>query len=152
MRTALDVAMYFLCRVDRDAGDTMSALKLQKLVYYAQAWSLVLRDKPLFSENIEAWPHGPVVYDVWNNYREYKHTAIPEPEVCDLNFSEDEIEVLEEVWNTYGELSARQLENLTHSEQPWQEAREGLDPGEKSREVISCETMKSYYEQYLINC
>lgn len=150
MRSALDVAKYFLCRIDREAGDTMSPLKLQKLLYYAQAWSLVLRDQPLFPEEIQAWPHGPVVYDVWNNYRDYKYTAIPEPEVCELDFSEDEIEVLEEVWNAYGELGARSLEDLTHSEYPWIEARKGLDPAERSQKVISHETMKSYYEKYLV--
>ncbi|MEH2412837.1 Panacea domain-containing protein [Nostoc sp.] len=150
MPSALDVAKYFICRIDREAGDTISALKLQKLVYYAQAWSLVLQDLPLFPEQIQAWPHGPVVYDVWNSYRDYKHTAIPEPETYDLDFSEDEIEVLEEVWNAYGELGARQLEKLTHDEHPWVQARKGLDPGEKSQEVISHETMKSYYEKYLV--
>lgn len=150
MRDALDVAKYFLCRVDREAGDTISPLKLQKLVYYAQAWSLVLRDEPLFQQNIQAWPHGPVVYDVWNTYKEYKHTAIPQPDACELDFTDDELEVLEEVWNTYGELSARQLVHLTHSEQPWIEARQGLDPEEKSQEVILHETMKSYYEKYVV--
>ncbi len=129
---------------------SISALKLQKLVYHAQAWSLVLRDRPLFQQNIEAWPHGPVVYDVWNAYREYKNTAIPEPEVCEFEFTDDELEVLEEVWNAYGELSARQLEHLTHSEQPWVEARKRLDPGEKSQEVILHETMKSYYQKYVV--
>ncbi|MDF5724576.1 MAG: DUF4065 domain-containing protein [Rhizonema sp. PD37] len=150
MQSALDVAEYFLCRVDRDAGDTISALKLQKLVYYAQAWSLVLRNEPLFSEDIQAWAHGPAVYEVWNHYKDYKHTDILETGPCESDFSEDELEVLEEVWNTYGELSARQLENLTHSEQPWIEARKGLDSGAKSQEVISHETMKSYYEKYLV--
>ncbi len=150
MHCALDVAKYFLCRVDREAGDTISALKLQKLVYYAQGWSLVLRNEPLFLEDIQAWAHGPVVYEVWNHYKDYQHTDIPETEPCESDFSEDELEVLEEVWNTYGELSARQLENLTHSEQPWIEARKGLDSGAKSHEVISHETMKSYYEKYLV--
>jgi len=150
MQNALDVAKYFLCRVDRDAGDTISALKLQKLVYYAQAWSLVLRNKPLFREDLQAWPHGPVVYEVWDYYKAYKHTDIPAPKQCKLNFSDTEQEVLEEVWNAYGELSARQLEKLTHSEEPWIEARKGLDPSAKSQEVISHETMKSYYEKYLV--
>ncbi len=153
MRSALDVAKYFLCRIDRDAGDTISPLKLQKLVYYAQAWSLVLRDKPLFSEKIQAWSHGPVVYEVWNTYKEHRHTAIPAPDaddLCALDFIDDELEVLEEVWNVYGELSARQLEHLTHTESPWLDARKGVDPGERSQEVISHEKMKSYYEKYVV--
>ena len=51
MKSAVDVARYFLCHVDREAGDTISPLKLQKLVYYAQAWSLVFRSQPLFDIN-----------------------------------------------------------------------------------------------------
>ena len=56
-----DVAQYFLAKADEDAGDLMSNLKLQKLVYYAQGFALVLLEKPLFPERIEAWIHGPVV-------------------------------------------------------------------------------------------
>jgi uncharacterized phage-associated protein len=150
MQSALNVAKYFLRCVDREAGDTISVLKLQKLLYYAQAWSLVLRNQPLFWENIQAWSHGPMVCDVWDYYKEYKHTDIPTPEQCELDFSDSELEVLEEVWNTYGELSARQLEKLTQSEEPWIEARKGIDPGAKSQEFISHEIMKSYYEKYLL--
>lgn len=51
MKSAVEVPRYFLCRVDREAGDTISPLKLQKLVYYAQAWSLVFRNQPLFDIN-----------------------------------------------------------------------------------------------------
>ena len=94
-----------------------------------------------------------IPYEVWNAYKEHRHTAIPAPDSCDLcalNFTDDELEVLEEVWNTYGELSARQLEHLTHTETPWLDARKGVDPGEKSQEVISHEKMKSYYEKYVV--
>ncbi len=145
LKSASDVACYFLCRVDRDAGDTISLLKLQKLVYYAQAWSLVLRKKPLFYQEIEAWVSGPVVRDVWNEYQVYQYGDIPVSHHCDIEFEEDELEVLEEVWNTYGELSARHLQNLTHSELPWRNAREGLEPAEKSKNVISLDDMQSYY-------
>jgi uncharacterized phage-associated protein len=55
MKNAIDVARYFSCRVDREAGDTISLLKLPKLVYCAQAWSLVFRSQPLFYQDIEAW-------------------------------------------------------------------------------------------------
>lgn len=149
MKSALDIARYFLYRVDRDVGETISPLKLQKLVYYAQAWSLVLRDKPLFPEKIQAWIHGPAIYEVWDNYKEYQYGSIPEPKEELPDFEEDEIEVLEEVWNTYGELSAKRLEDLTHSEDPWINARNGLSPAEKSSNVISHEDMKTYYASFL---
>ena len=146
MKSALDVARYFLCRLDREAGDTISPLKLQKLVYYAQAWSLVFRKQPLFDQDIEAWVHGPVVREVWNEYQDYKYRDIPEPtDFGEINFAEDEIEVLEEVWSAYGEFSARHLEELTHSEKPWIEARKGLEPASNSTNIISHDRMKNYY-------
>lgn len=146
MKSALDVARYFLSRLDREAGDTISPLKLQKLIYYAQAWSLVFRNQPLFYQDIEAWVHGPIVREVWNNYQDYKYRDIPEPtDFVEINFAEDEIEVLEEVWNVYGELSAKRLEELSQSEKPWIEARKGLEPAAKSTNIISHGQMKNYY-------
>ena len=149
MKNALDVARYFLRRLDREAGDTISPLKLQKLLYYAQAWRLVLRERPLFSEAIEAWVSGSVVREVWDRYKAYKYHDIPQPDTENIEFLEDEIEVLEEVWESYGELSARQLRDLTHSETPWLNARNGLEPAEKSVNPIPHEDMKVYYSQFV---
>jgi uncharacterized phage-associated protein len=142
MKSALDVARYFLCLVDREAGDTISLLKLQKLVYYAQAWSLVFRGQPLFFQDVEAWVSGPVVRD---EYKAYKYSDIPANDRCEAEFDEDEIEVLEEVWNAYGELSAKHLAELTRSETPWLNARQGLEPAENSTKIISLDDMKSCY-------
>ena len=149
MKSALDVACYFLRRLDREAGDTISTLKLQKLIYYAQAWSLVFRNKPLFYQDIEAWMSGPVVRDVWNEYKDYHYRDIPPPDGVDAEFDEQETEVLEEVWSAYGELSARHLQELTQSETPWLNARRGLEPAQKSSNVISYEDMKSYYVNFM---
>ena len=146
MKSAVDIARYFLCCVDREVGDTISPLKLQKLVYYAQAWSLVFRNQPLFFQEIEAWVSGPIVRDVWDEYKAYKYSDIPALDHFEAEFDEDEIEVLEEVWNAYGELSAKHLAELTQSETPWLNARKGLEPAEISTKIISCEDMKSYYE------
>lgn len=148
---ALDIANYFLHKVDREAGDTISPLKLQKLVYYAQAWNLVLKDSPLFSEAIQAWVHGPAIYEVWDAYKQYKYSAIPEPQEPLPEFTDDQLDVLNEVWDAYGGLSAKQLETLTHSELPWVKARQGLDPGEKSRSQISLDDMKAYYSSLMVN-
>ncbi|NES73231.1 MAG: DUF4065 domain-containing protein, partial [Okeania sp. SIO2D1] len=149
LKDAVDIARYFLCCVDREAGDTISPLKLQKLVYYAQVWSLVLRDKPLFYQEIEAWMYGPVVRDVWNKYQDYKYRDIPAPAQLNATFAEDEIEILEEVWDNYGELSARQLTNLAQSETPWLKAREGLELAQNSTNTISHDDIKSCYHKLL---
>ena len=47
----------------------MTTMKLQKLIYYSQAWSLVWDEKPLFAERIEAWANGPVCPDLYNLHR-----------------------------------------------------------------------------------
>jgi uncharacterized phage-associated protein len=145
----LDVAQYFIKRVDRESGDVISPLKLQKLVYYAQAWSLVLKDKPIFLDEIEAWVHGPVVHRVWEAYKDYRYESIPEPEEPLPNFTDEQLEVLDEVWEAYGELSAKRLESLTHSEPPWISAREGLGLGERPQKSMSLEEMKTYYSSLL---
>jgi len=149
MTTVFDVALYFLHSVDRESGYTISPLKLQKLVYYAQAWSLVFRNKVLFDEPIEAWVNGPVVPALWREYKEYERETILEPSLPSPNFSPDEEEVLSEVWKTYGDLSAGKLYRLTHSEQPWINARGNLAPSEKSQEHIFLEDMKSYYSNFV---
>lgn len=122
MLTCFDVADYFLSRCDEDSGDTISNLKLQKLVYYAQGFSLVLLDKPLFGEKIEAWMHGPVVPDLYRRFKQHGNSALPVPEQLDLaKYTEDEIELLDEVYKVYGQFSAWKLRNMTHEETPWKE-------------------------------
>ena len=77
MHTAFSVAKYFLFLSDEEAGDTISNLKLQKLLYYAQGFHLALNDSPLFAESIEAWTHGPVVPVVYQLYKHAGASAIP---------------------------------------------------------------------------
>lgn len=64
-----DVAKYFLSLQGNDAGDAISNMKLQKLLYYAQGFALALLDKPLFDEDFEAWAHGPVLRCIYNKYK-----------------------------------------------------------------------------------
>lgn len=150
MKNALDVAQYFLDIVDRESGDTITHLKLQKLVYYVQAWSLVFRNDRFYDEPIQAWPHGPVVRSVWDKYKQYGFHEIPQSsEDISVEFDANELEVLEEVWNAYGDFGAKYLEKLTHSELPWIKARAGLDPAEKSNNEISLEEMKNFYSKFL---
>ncbi len=144
MYSALDIAKWFLCAVDRESGDSITHLKLQKLLYYAQAWSLVLLDKRMFKEEIQAWMHGPVVPEVYEEYSKYGYQEIPKPNECPIIAKEYE-EVLEEVMKTYGIYQAKYLEMLTHSEQPWIEAREDLPLEARCDKPISIKTMKSYY-------
>ena len=66
MISCQDVANYFLSLCDEDAGDLISNLKLQKLVYYAQGFHLAISGEPLFDEKIMAWEHGPVIPQLYH--------------------------------------------------------------------------------------
>ncbi len=148
--TALAIAEYFLDK-SKKVGKGISNKKLQKLVYYAQAWSLVLKNQALFDENIEAWVHGPAVRSLYGVYKSYGYNYITKEPNSDqiAKLSEEVIKLLDSVWNVYGELDADYLEMLTHSELPWKEARQGLESSQSSDNRISLETMKSFYSEKL---
>ena len=141
----LQVAKYFIDKANKEKKPITNK-KLQKLVYYAQAWSLVLNNKKLFNEPIEAWVHGPAVRSLYVQYKKFGFEPIREAIKADtLNIPGKTKELLDTVWNAYGKLDAGYLEMLTHSEEPWREAREGLQSSESSGNEISPRTMKSYY-------
>lgn len=145
MANVHEVAKWFLAAVDRDAGDAITPLKLQKLIYYAQAWFLALEGRPLFRDRIEAWAHGPVCRTVYERYRDYGWGSIPAPE-DDIDLKQDEIEHLEMIMDAYGDMSAKKLEHLTHNEDPWIEARGDLSPEERCNTAISHESMREFYK------
>jgi uncharacterized phage-associated protein len=148
MASALDVAKWFLSTIDRESGDSITNLKLQKLIYYAQAWSLVMLKRPLFSEPIEAWAHGPAVDVVFQEYKAFSFNAIPLPDSIPA-FTPEEIRLLQDIYEVYGEKTAKALENLTHDEEPWRTARGNLPPEARSRKEISHESMFDYYSKWL---
>lgn len=118
---ARQVAEYFLSLSDPDVGDIISHLKLQKLLYYAQGFYLAIEGKRLFTENIYAWQHGPVVEELWYEYKKYGSAPIPVPDEIDFDiFTNDEQELLDEVYSVFGQYSAWRLKDMTHGEPPWQ--------------------------------
>ena len=144
--TANDIANYFLSLPDDDAGDSISNLKLQKLCYYAQGFHLAMYDKPLFDDDIEAWQHGPVVESLYHKYKGCGSGAIPPAEKLDLALYSKEIkELLNEIYQVYGQFSAWKLRELTHAEPPWKEAYD------KGAATISHKSMKSYFSTLVSN-
>lgn len=150
MATIFEVAKYYIAK-SYDCHIHISHLKLQKLCYYAQAWRIALsngHDK-FFNDKFEAWVHGPVNPSLFQKYRVFSWDLIPN-EAVDLNvFTKDERKVLEEVWKVYGSLEAKFLENLTHSEKPWIDARRGLSENEYSNNQIDEIHMRDYYRSLL---
>lgn len=138
---AIDVAAYIL-----DKHGPMTTWKLQKLCYYAQAWSLVWDDAPLFRERIEAWAGGPVVPQLYSWHRgTYKVSKTPNGDPNRLD--QDQRETVDAVLDFYGDKGAAWLSELTHREAPWRDARwrAGLTPGERGSSQITLDSMAEYY-------
>jgi uncharacterized phage-associated protein len=141
MCSVLDVAAYILKKQGR-----MTHLKLQKLVYYSQAWSLVWDEKPLFSEPIEAWANGPVAPKLFERLRQKfnvdeKILGCGNPEKISVKGRA----TIDSVLEYYGKRSSQYLSDLTHMEDPWRNAREGLAPGERGSREITYAAMAEYY-------
>lgn len=145
MASVQDVAVYILQKQGR-----MSAMKLQKLVYYCQAWHLVWEGHPLFKERIEAWANGPVVRDLYREHRrKFEVNARTFPEGMPERLKQDERETIDAVLESYGGLKPFELSDMTHREPPWREARGGLPAGAPCSNVITHVAMAEYYESLL---
>jgi len=146
--TYRSVANYFLSKIDVKAGMSVSNLKLQKLVYYAQAWHLARFSQSLFKEDFQAWVHGPVIPELYHTHKNCGYCCIAKMELFNENiFTEKELETLSMIWDVYGKYDAKYLESLTHIEDPWNVARKGIDRYEMSQEIISKEVMRTFYKE-----
>ncbi len=146
MSSVLDVSAYILKKLK---NNSCTHMKLHKLLYYSQAWSLVWDEKPLFKTKIEAWVNGPVVPEVYKKFRGLYTVSLKD--ITDINgdpskLKTDQKETIDAVIKVYGDKTSHWLSELTHSEQPWQEARNGLLPNERGNNEISLRSMHEYYE------
>lgn len=142
MITAKDVSGYFISLVDSDNGDFLTNLKIQKLLYYAQGFSLALIRAPLFDEPIIAWNLGPVVVEVYEEYKQFGSDGVPLPDNFDVDkFDDDTKELLDEVYEVYGQFSPSALVEMTHSEPPWRYT--------KVNNEISHRAMQDYFTTQL---
>lgn len=139
MATAHDVAAYIL----KGCG-SMSAMKLQKLVYYSQAWHLVWDEEPLFAEPVEAWANGPVIRELYDGHRG-QFTVSSWPAGDPDAMTAEERGSVDAIIKHYGDKSAFWLSEATHREDPWRDARAGLGPGQRSNVEITPAAMAEYY-------
>jgi len=142
--SALTIAKWFIAWAEAE-DEELSNLKLQKLLYYAQGHYLVQHGHPLFTEQIQAWSHGPVVPQVYYEFKDSGSSSIHLPDSDPFeweNVDPGTAEFLSKVWNTFGGFSAGRLRNMTHEERPWQDHwRDGeigtQIPREEIREFFS---------------
>jgi len=157
MENLKDVCNYVVFRLTGEGGASISHLKLQKLLYYTQAWYLAYESKPLFSGEFQAWIHGPVNRSVYNRFKDskYMYSNITLEDLgneVDFEFktiSEENKTFIDGVLEVYAQYSDTQLEKMTHDEMPWQNARGDRQPYERCEEIISEKIMASYYSARL---
>lgn len=160
MATKKAVANFFVnkgvtCPTNKNNFDgSVSPFKLQRLMYYAQALYVTLTDElSIFDdhEDFIAYAHGPVLLSIYNKYKVWGYRWIIEVDLSDQHtITEGQTAILEHVWSMYGGLSAKQLEQLATTEEPWLLARGTLPEGYSSFEVVSVISMKRYYKQQFV--
>ncbi|PWK24500.1 putative phage-associated protein [Arcicella aurantiaca] len=154
---SLDLA-HIVTHFVNQKGDTVSHKKLQKLIYYIEAWNLVHLESPLLDEDFEAWVHGPVVPQLYRELKEFGFNNLEvvndqfdtvdkeiESIITDNNLSENQLGLIYSVLNKYSGLSSLELELLTHNEAPWIEARQGFAPHQSCNNIIPKGRMREFY-------
>lgn len=149
MNTVRDISDYIIVRLDA-AGEHLNFLKLHKLLYYCQAWNLAFGRGRLFDGNFQAWVHGPVnrrIYDAYSNKGLYSPVTLADVRGAfdPNNIPEEDRTVIDSVLDAYAGLTGDQLEEMTHREEPWVNARGGISPSARSETVISDDVMRAFY-------
>ncbi len=123
-----DIANFYLTK------EEMTPKKLKKILYFAYSWYIAIMNEDendlrikLFDENFEAWIHGPVCSKIYNKYR-HKGANYIEKYSGELpDFTDEDLEILNEVWDVYGSFSANELESISHQHDPWKFTREKIN-------------------------
>lgn len=157
---AIELSKYVVSKFD-NVGDLISNKKLQKLLYYIEAWSLVHLDS-IVDEDFEAWIHGPVIPEVYREYKKFGYSPISidyneldsskyiKKFEKDSGITEKQIELIDAILSKYGVLSSQELELLSHSEKPWVETRKSLTPFDHCSDVIDKDLIKTFYSSLVV--
>lgn len=143
MCTCFKAAEYFLSLQDGDAGNAISNMKLQKLLYYAQGFAMVILKRPLFEDDFEAWEYGPVVRKIYDKYKSFGSNALPKPDNFSLHqYSKEEKEFLNEIYYVYGQYSGWALSEMVHETPPWKDT--------PRNSIILKVSMKKYFSAQIV--
>ena len=154
MTTVHDLADYIIVKLD-EAKIGLNSLKLQKLVYYAQAWRVALAEQSLFPGKFQAWVHGPVNRQLYDRFS-VTHSMYDMLSLLDVRPDSDMAAIpdedrvhIDEILEVYARFSGPQLESMTHGEEPWIRARGDRKPSERCEVEIDEALMASFYKKLL---
>jgi uncharacterized phage-associated protein len=153
MSQAIEVARYLLhlaAPVEDEDADCLSNLRLQKLLYYVQGWHLAAYGKPLFTDPIEAWTHGPVVRDIYTQFKQYGGNPIPPSEGTPLvKLADRDKFFVSTIWEQYKMYSPTALRAMIHREKPWKEAFAHHGPDGRCEEEITANALREFFAPQL---
>lgn len=145
------VANWFINKA-RECGDSITAMKLQKLIFYAHGWCLALYEDPLVEDQVEAWTYGPVFPHIYHLAKSYGSKPITsllneffsEPSI--VGAGDPRVPLLERIWDIYGKYSAIELSEMTHEPGgPWDTTIKE-NPGRRGTDIPD-EVLKVYFQK-----
>lgn len=151
MPTINDTSDYIVFKL-RHGGVFLNVLKLHKLMYYVQAWHLAFGRGQFFNGRFQAWVHGPVSRDLYDRYKDVKNMYSP-VDLADIQpdfdpnhkLSSHERAHVDAVLDVYASFTGDQLEDMTHQEEPWLQARAGVPASSRSENYLSDDIMRTFY-------
>ena len=145
-----DVASYILQLLLRDEGE-VSAMKLQKICFYVQSWYIAKYNRALFKHDFQAWKYGPVSPTLYEYHAKKATVSLSNTNIPgnDQNIPEDDKEFIKAVVSIYGRFTGLQLSELSHSQDPWKNARRGIPESSPSNNEITIESIRDYFSKFL---
>lgn len=134
----------YLLHECRERGELLTPLKLQKLMFYADAWHMALYGAEITNERFQAWVHGPVALSQYHRFKEFKWRPIS-AEIERPSVAGGLARHLDEIIDVFGSEPAVALEAMTHQERPWQDARGNIPNDEPCNNYISKELTREFY-------
>lgn len=146
-----DIADYIILKIKSEDGGSLINLKLQKLLYYVQAWSFGINKKSLFNGKFQAWIHGPVSIELYNRFKDSKY-LYSEIELTDIinndvfeTIQEEDAKFIDFILENYAKFSGAELEHMTHNESPWIDTRRGYKSNERCDKIIDENKLTNFY-------
>lgn len=155
MYTPNQIADYIIFRLTSEDEAGVENLKLQKLLYYTQAWHLAFNNTRLIDGEFQAWIHGPVNREIYDRFRDtkylYSYISVNDvPDISTIEQIKEEHKIhTDNILDAYAPYSATELEVMTHREDPWIIARKGYSPTQRCEKPIDDDIMRDYYKKRL---
>lgn len=144
---ATEIANWFLDKASHE-GKKLTQMQLVKLVYLSHGWFLGVADKPLIEENVQAWEWGPVIPEIYKEFKSWGSDPIDDFKKSFPNLNSEEQLTLDFVWRRYGSKSGFYLSKITHKpETPWDKTR--TDTLNARHAVIPNREIAAHYKEII---